>query len=100
MKRKIINLSEVCPQVMEELERLHYEVVTKERIIALAITSNTSAVSSKTIENYYKDYMKVFKEYENIKLNLYNDYIAAENPDGEYISWEADFTTQSVILHD
>lgn len=95
---KVINLSNVCPEALTELERLHYEVVTKERIIGIAINSSISNNVS-VIDKYYADYVETFKKYEMAKQKLYENYLIQENTDGHFRSWEADFLHQSVIFH-
>ena len=96
-KIKIVNLSEVYPKVMLNLERLHYEVMTKERILGIAISMGN--VSTQLMDKYYEEYLSVFKQYEDTKNFLHNNYIAKENPNNEYLTWEADFLNKSVILH-
>lgn len=97
LKTKIVDLSNTCPEVMTDLERLHYEVMTKERVIGIAL--GTTNVPSTLVDKYYQDYLATFTAYENAKTSLYTNYIAQENQDGEYATWEADFLNKSVILH-
>lgn len=95
---KTIDLSNVCPEVLNELERLHYEVVTKERIIGIAMNSSI-ANNNSIIDKYYFDYVETFKNYELAKQSLYENYLIQENPNGYFKSWEADFLHKSVIFY-
>lgn len=95
---KVIDLSNVCPEALAELERLHYEVVTKERIIGIAINSSISSNVS-IIDKYYADYVETFKKCEMAKQKLYENYLIQENADGYFRTWEADFLHKSVIFH-
>ena len=88
-----------CPEdVFVNLERLHYEVISRERILALTL-ANESANLEGPFKTYYEEFMAIHKEYDEAKFDLTNIYLANVEGIGHYRSWEVDFRTKTVILY-
>ena len=65
-----------CPEeVFMNLERLHYEIISRERILALTL-ANESVNLEGQFKKYYEDYMATFKEYDQAKQDFYTTYLA------------------------
>ena len=97
---KVINLTNVCGDAIKNLERLHYEAMTKERIMGMALAT-MGKNNSTAMESFYEDYYKSFVEYEKEKQNFYNTYVA-EHAKGmsSRATWEINFTTGDLSLYD
>lgn len=100
-KTKVVTLSQInCPEdVFTNLERLHYEVVSHERILALTLGNETVNLDG-PFKTYYENYKNIYVEYDKAKLELYNVYLTNIKNIAEYRSWEVDFRTRTVILHE
>jgi hypothetical protein len=98
---KVVTLSQInCPEeVFLNLERLHYEVVSHERILALTLGNETISLEG-SFKTYYEDYMNIYKEYDMAKLELFNLYLVNVENIERYHSWEADFRTKTVVLYE
>ena len=96
--RKTIDLSSANPEELKNLERLHYESVTKERIVSLAM-SNANNINSSLIDKYYEDYLQTFTKCEQAKQELFEKYIKqhVDNPDA---TWEINFYAKVVVISD
>ena len=97
---KVINLTNVCGDAIKNLERLHYESMTKERIMGMAL-GTTGQNNSSAMESFYQDYYNSFVEYEKAKQSFYNTYVA-EYAKGmsSRATWEINFTTGDLTLYD
>lgn len=98
---RVVTLSEIkCPEgVLTNLERLHYEVISHERILALTLGNETVNLEG-AFKTYYEDYMNIYKEYDVAKSELYNFYLTNIENIESYHSWEVDFRTKTVILYE
>jgi hypothetical protein len=98
---KEVTLAQInCPEaVFLNLERLHYEVVSHERILALTLANETVNLEG-PFKTYYANYMAIYKEYDAAKSDLYNNYLTNIENIAQYRSWEVDFRTQTVILYE
>lgn len=95
---KTIELLTVCPDEITDLERLHYEIVTKERILGITLSNSNSSLTD-CFNEYYKDYFETFKEYEAKKNYFFKTYIAPHVTD-IHSNWEIDFTSGEVVLYE
>lgn len=97
----VVTLSQInCPEeVFLNLERLHYEVTSRERILALTLTNQTVNLEG-VFKAYYEDYTAIYKKYDIAKSDLYNSYLTNIENIAQYRSWEADFRTKTVILYE
>lgn len=95
-----VTLSQInCPE--EEflnLERLHYEVVTRERIMSLAMANDTISFEG-SFKTYHEEYLAIYKEYDAAKLKLFNIYLSNIENITQYRNWEADFRTKTINLY-
>ena len=88
-----------CPEeVFMNLERLHYEIISRERILALTL-ANESVNLEGQFKKYYEDYMATFKEYDQAKQDFYTTYLANTENIENCSGWEANFNTRSVIFY-
>ena len=94
-----------------ELERLHYEVstkekeinarikeLTKERVIALAIQMSNTPIDEGVMNHYMEEYTNVYIEYERAKEHFYNDVVVNLMQDGD-MSWELNFEAKAVTFY-
>lgn len=81
-----------------ELERLHYEVSTKERVIALAIQMSNTPIDEGVMNHYMEEYTNVYIEYERAKEHFYNDVVVNLMQDGD-MSWELNFEAKAVTFY-
>lgn len=86
-------------EVFANLEKLHYEVSAKERILAVALSIENTNVSG-SFNDYYNSYFASFKEYEEAKNNMYNNYISKHVTENVHTMWEAHFPTRTVVLYE
>lgn len=98
---KVVALSEInCPEdVVRNLERLHYETTSHERILALTLANDAINLEG-PFKTYYENYLVTFKEYEEAKLELFNAYLTKIKNIEKYRSWEVDFRTKVVNLYE
>lgn len=95
-----IELRKVCPEaiaMVEELERLHYESTTKERIVGVALGS--ANVNSALVENYYQDYLKTYREYDRAKQKFFDTYVSKYVTSTSSV-WEINFYNGELTIHD
>ena len=88
--------------VSNYLERLYYDIITRERIIAHLIESHKddeddSVLSSAPFTSYHDELSQVSAEYEMAKAEFASKYIPKEFG-GHNISWELDFNTNILII--
>ena len=95
---KEIDFSDICPDLLKDLERLHYEVLTKERILAITLANSTTGLSA-MFDEYYKEYSEVFKEYETKKDELYHTY-QSQYAFPSSATWEINFLTSTVSIYE
>ena len=81
-----------------ELERLHYEVSTKERVIALAIQMSNTPIDEGVMNHYMEEYTNVYIEYERAKEHFYNDVVVNLMQEGD-LSWELNFEAKAVTFY-
>ena len=94
---KTVELKGICDDEIRNLERLHYEVATKEKIVALVISM--AQAPKDIIAQRYEDYLNVFKEYDVAKNNFFNKYVQSyvENPNHV---WEINFVSGVLSFYD
>ena len=96
-----INLKNKCSEDLAELERLHYESVTKEKVIGAALAASNGKGNNAAIDNYYNDYYNSFVQYEKTKQLFFKNHIAEYTTNlPEYTTWEINFATGDLILYD
>jgi hypothetical protein len=95
---KEIDFSSICPDFLTNLERLHYEVLTKERILAMTLANSTTGLSA-MFDEYYKEYSEAFKEYETKKDEFYRTYLS-QHVLPSSVSWEVNFLTSTVSIYE
>ena len=73
---KVVTLSQInCPEVVfANLERLHYEVVSRERILALTLENGAVNLEG-AFKTYYEEYLSIYKEYDVAKSEFYGVYL-------------------------
>lgn len=94
---KTVDLKGICDKEIMQLERLHYEVATKEKLLALVISM--AQAPTEIITSKYEDYLQTFKNYDFAKNAFYNQFVSSyvENPKH---SWEINFTTGVLSFYD
>ena len=79
------------------LEKLHYEVVTRERLLGIAIDEHF--VSDENIKAFYEEYKTLYSQYDKMKSRLNKKYIR-EHVKGALNYWEADFENDCFKLYE
>ena len=95
---RTVRLGDEYTNRIYELERLHYEVSTKERVIALAIQMSNTPIDEGVMNHYMEEYTNVYIEYERAKEHFYNDVVVNLMQDGD-MSWELNFEAKAVTFY-
>ena len=91
-----INCSE---EVFLNLERLHYEVSARERVLAISLSNENTSIQG-SFDDYYKNYLKIYQEYEAAKDHFYKTYVDKHVDEKLHTMWEASFPSRSVFLYE
>lgn len=94
---KTVNLKGVYDDKITQLERLHYETYTKERLLALVISM--SQAPTEIIENRYEDYLKSYQAYDFEKEKFFTDIVSQYVEDARH-TWEINFSTGVLSFYD
>ena len=97
---KVINLMDTCRDAIENLEKAHYECLSKEKIMgtALAVSNRNSNMA---INAFYEEYYNAFVNYEKAKQAFYVNHVA-EHAQGvsSTATWEINFSTGDLTIYD
>ena len=80
------------------LEKLYYEVTTKERILSLSLTLNNGEQELFS-SNYYSNFVETFKEYDWLKQNFYEKYVKLIQQDTDKY-WEVNFNKKAIVFYE
>ena len=93
----------VNQETVDYLQRLHYEVESREDIIqriieAHALDEDASVISSAQFRKYQEELSELKAEYEIAKQEVTNQYIPDEVKK-ENASWQLDFQTSTLTIN-
>lgn len=94
---RTIKLEDTCLETLTRLEKLHYETVTKERIIGIALTS--PQLNSFNLDSFYQDYLDTYTDYDKCKQEFFEKYVAT-HVDNYNSTWEVNFFNGVVTIYD
>lgn len=89
----IIDVSEFENEI-NTLERLHYEIDARTRIINLMIDEGTNK-NNESFNNYWETYLEYIKAYNLFKERFYENHLS-EYEEG---TWELDFMSRQVTIY-
>lgn len=89
----IIDVSEFENEI-NTLERLHYEIDARTRIINLMIDEGTNE-NNESFNNYWETYLEYIKAYNLFKDNFYKNHLS----DYDEGTWELDFMSKQVTIY-
>lgn len=92
-KNIVLDMSEFESEI-NTLERLHYEIDARTRIINLMISEGSSEHND-TFNKYWETYLEYIKAYNVFKERFYENHLS-EYKEG---TWELDFMSKQVIVY-
>lgn len=92
-KNIVLDMSEFESEI-NTLERLHYEIDARTRIINLMISEGNSEYND-TFNKYWETYLEYIKAYNVFKERFYENHLS-EYKEG---TWELDFMSKQVTIY-
>lgn len=94
MSNKIVLDMSAFENEINVLERLHYEIDARTRVINLMIDEGTHEHND-TFNKYWETYLEHIKAYNVFKERFYENHLS-EYEEG---TWELDFMSRQVTIH-
>lgn len=88
----------ISKDLSEYIERLQFEKMARENLCAFLIRQDL--LNTESFEKYHQEYIELTTEYELAKNELENTYIKPMVPEGKNYTWELDFKTYEVTIHE
>ena len=102
MKKEIMRIK-VDDELMNQLQRAHFDVQTRQSIITTlmenhAIDGNSSVLQSEAFSTYHKELELAFANLELLKSAITAEYIPDEAKAQNDARWEADFSSGELVI--
>lgn len=81
---------------LTKLERLNYEVYSRESIISLLIKNNN--IDSPAYKKYCDEFTDYFMQYEKAKDEFSSKFLTEEEKSDDSLYWNIDFKTKQMVV--
>ena len=93
----------IDPEIMDQLQRTHYDVQTRQTIIATlmenhAMDNDASVMESAAFKSYHKELEEAFVRLELLKSAITEEFIPQEFRETSNARWEADFASGELVI--
>ena len=93
MSLNAVHTMDIPEDLCNKLEGLHYEVYARKDLLATMVRQGLA--DSEAYVKYHKEYVKFYGEYEELKNQVTNEYVAPKYPNS---TWNLDFKTHNLTI--